>query len=205
MKLSSIILLSSLLGLSACISQQAVIQKHYTLEFPVFQENNPPDSIQALTGICEIEQIDVGQVYDRNQIVNRSDSHEISYYKYHQWAEKPSMALMELMMYYLEKAHLFESVSSRYNRVIPNYRLATTIHQLEVLEDRDQFSAHVHLEFRIINNADNRVLLHHEAERLEPLGEKDLNLFAKAVSEIFYTELEKFAGEIRDQPKLLEG
>lgn len=204
MKLSTIILLSSLISLTACISQQAVIQKHYTIEYPEEPENNAEDSQQAIPGSLEVQQIEIGPVYDKNQIVNRSDSHEITYYKYHQWAVKPSLALMRFTMYYLDKSHLFESVSSRYNRAIPDYLFTTNIHQLEVLEDKNQFSAHVHLEFRILRNADNRVLLHHEAERIEPLEERDLNLFAGAVSEIYYTELEKFAGMIRDQAKVLE-
>ncbi len=204
MKLPSFLILSFLISLTACISQQAVIQKHYTIEYPDYAESIAEDSKQAIPGSLEVQQIEMGMVYDKNQIVNRSDSHEITYYKYHQWAVKPSLALMELTMYYLDKSHLFESVSSRYNRAIPDYLFATSIHQMEVLEEKNQFSAHVHLEFRILRNADNQVLLHHEAERLEPLEEKDLNLFAGAVSEIYFSELEKFAGLIRDQAKVLE-
>jgi ABC-type uncharacterized transport system auxiliary subunit len=204
MKLSSLIFLSILTGLTGCMSQQAVIQKHYTIENPGYQDNVTPDSIQVIPVSCEIEQVEISPVYDRNQIVNRSDSHEISYYKYHQWAVKPSLAVMELIKNYLEKANLFKSVSTRYNRDIPNYRFTTAIHQLEVVEIQDQFSAHVTLEFCILNNANNRVLLQHEADRIVPLSEKNLNLFARAVSEILYTELEKFAGTIRDQRKELE-
>jgi ABC-type uncharacterized transport system auxiliary subunit len=204
MKLSTILLLSFLISLTACISQQAVIQKHYTIEYPDYLESEPKDPQQAIPGILEVQQIQIGPVYDRNHIVNRSGSHEITYYKYHQWAVKPSIALMDVTMYYLDKSHLFENISSRYNRAIPDFLFTTSIHQLEVMEAKNQFSAHVHLEFRILRNADNSVLLQHEAERLEPLEEKDLNLFAGAVSEIFYKELEKFAGMIRDQSKVLE-
>jgi ABC-type uncharacterized transport system auxiliary subunit len=204
MKLSTFILWSFLISLTACISEQTVIQKHYTLEYPDYQENYAEDSLQAIPGSLEVQQIHIAQVYDKNQIVNRSDTHEITYYKYHQWALKPSLALMELTMYYLDKAHLFETVSSRYNRAIPDYIFATSIHRLEVLEEKDQFSAHVHLEFRILRNTDNQLMLHHEAERLEPLEEKDLNLFAGAVSDVFYSELEKFAAMVRDQAKLWE-
>jgi len=204
MKLTTILSLSFLITLTACISQQSVILKHYTIEYPEFAEHKAEESGQLIPGSIEIQRIEMGPVYDKNQIVNRTDSHEITYYKYHQWAVKPSVALMEVMMYYLDNAHLFESVSSRYNRAIPDYLFTTTIHQLEVLEGKNEFSAHVHLEFRILRNTDNQVLLRHAAERLLPLEEKDLNLFASAVSEIFYLELDTFADMIRDQLKVLE-
>ena len=91
---------------------------------------------------------------------------------YNQWAVKPSLAVMEMVTKYLEEAHLFESESSVFDRNLPEYRFTTTIHQLEVIEIQDQFSAHLNLEFQILNNSDNHILLHHEADRINPFLRK---------------------------------
>ena len=44
----------------------------------------------------------ISPLYEKAQIVNRSDSHEITYYRYHQWAIRPSVAIMEVTRAYLE-------------------------------------------------------------------------------------------------------
>jgi hypothetical protein len=106
---------------------------------------------------------------------------------------------MEVIRKYLEGAGLFENVSARFSRAIPDYRFSTTIRQLEVIENKKQFLAHLHLEFRIINNADGNILLEHRADRTESLAKKELNLFASAVSHILVSELRTFEYMVREQ------
>jgi len=154
---------------------------------------------RLIGGLCEIDQVEISPLYEKTQIVNRSDSHEVTYYKYHQWAIRPSVAVMEVIRTYLEGAGLFEDVSARYSRDIPDYRFSTTIRQLEVLESKNQFQAHLHLVFRIISNADGSILAEHRADRTESLAKKELNLFASAISEMLVSELRAFEVLIRNQ------
>ncbi len=106
---------------------------------------------------------------------------------------------------YMESSGIFESVSTRYSRAIPDYHFATSIHQLEVIESKDAFSAHLNIEFRIINNLNNQMLLHHEADRTVTVSGKDLNLFANAVSNILLSELQAFTLMIDVQRSRFEG
>jgi ABC-type uncharacterized transport system auxiliary subunit len=198
------ILLTSLglmILVSGCMSEKALITRHYTIEWSDDRKEADGEDKSVIRGRCEIDPIQISPLYERMQIVNRSGSHEITYYKYHQWALRPSVAAMEVIRTYLEGANLFESVSTRYSRAIPDYRFSTTIRQLEVIESKTQFQAHLHLEFRIIDNSDDRILVEHRADRTEPLAEKELNLFASTISDILVSELRAFEARVRNQPE----
>lgn len=196
-------ILSTMLGLmiliSGCLSEKAAITRHYTIEWSGNLKEAEVSNTSLIGGLCEIDQVEIGPLYEKTQIVNRSDSHEVTYYRYHQWAIRPSVAVMEVIRTYLEGAGLFEDVSARYSRDIPDYRFSTTIRQLEVLESKNEFQAHLHLEFRIINNADGITLLEHRADRTESLEKKELNLFASAISGILVSELRAFEYMAREQ------
>jgi hypothetical protein len=109
-----------------------------------------------------------------------------------------------LIKNYLEGTGIFQSVSTRYSRAIPDYRFSTYIHHIEVIESNDAFSAHIKIEFKIIENSTNQVLLKHEADRTETLSIKDLNLFARTLSNILLSELKAFTIMIEEQRSIFE-
>jgi ABC-type uncharacterized transport system auxiliary subunit len=204
MKYTLFPILGLMILLTGCLSEKAVITKNYTIEWSDDREGSEGEKPGVIPGRCEIDQIEISPLYEKTQIVNRSDTHEITYYKYHQWALRPSVAVMEVIRTYLEGAHLFESVSTRYSRAIPDYRFSTIIRQLEVIEQKTQFLAHLHIEFRIIDNSDGKILIEHSADRTEPLAEKDMNLFATAISDILVSELRAFEVKIRNHSEVFD-
>lgn len=183
--------------LSSCIPEKNVTRKYYTLELPETYISTMQPAPERLQGECEIGRVSVNPVYDRNQIVNRNDSHEISYYVYHQWAVRPDEAIRELLYNYLDTKNIFERVASRYSRSIPDYRMEASIEKLEIV-DNNSFSAHIQMEFTLYDNSNDSILVVHGADRKEPLQKRNLNLFALEVSNIFCEELEVFTDLIGD-------
>lgn len=180
--------------LTGCMSEQSVAKKHYVIDWPESAALIPVDSLYQIKGNCEIETVRIPSLYERNQIINRSDSHELTFYQYHQWAVRPSVSILELLTQYMEQKNLFQNISTRYSRIIPDYRLTAEVLNLEVVEkNKKQFSAHVHLVLGLVNNENEEQILRHEADRLIPMTEKDLNLFAMVVSNTFINELETFS------------
>jgi ABC-type uncharacterized transport system auxiliary subunit len=204
MRVNPSITVGLLLLFTSCISEQTVTKKYYVISVQNDQADLDTIGFETIQGSCEIEQVEINPVYESNQIVNRSDSHEISYYKYHQWAVRPAVTIVELIKNYLDNNDIFQSVSSRYSRAIPNYRFGTYIHHIEVIESNDAFLAHINIEFKIIENSTNKVLLKHEADRTETLSIKDLNLFARALSNILLSELKAFTIMIKEQQSTFE-
>ena len=185
--------------LSGCMSEKAVITRYYTIEWADDRKEDAGENEWLVPGRCQIDQVAVSPLYEKTQIVNRSGSHEITYYRYHQWAIRPAVAVMEVVRTYLEGAGMFESVSSRYSRAIPDYHFTSSIRQLELVESKNQFLAHLHIEFSLVSNADGSILLEHRADRTAPLEKKELNLFAAAISDMLVTELRVFEGQFRSQ------
>jgi len=185
--------------LTGCMSEKAVITRHYTIEWPDDRKEDAGKNEWLIPGRCEIDQVEISPLYAKNQIVNRSDSHEITYYRYHQWAVRPSVAVLEVVRTYLEGAGMFESVSGRYSRAIPDFHFRTTIRQLELIESKNQFLGHLHIEFSLVSNSDGSTLLEHRADRTAPLEKKELNLFAAAISDMLVSELRAFEYLFRSQ------
>ncbi|MEA3478622.1 MAG: ABC-type transport auxiliary lipoprotein family protein [Bacteroidota bacterium] len=204
MRVNPSITVGLLLLFTSCISEQSVTKKYYVISVQNDQADLDTIGFETILGSCEIEQVEINPVYESNQIVNRSDSHEISYYKYHQWAVRPAVTIVELIKNYLDSNDIFQSVSTRYSRAIPDYRFGTYIHYIEVIESNDAFSAHIKIEFKIIENSTNQVLLKHEADRTETLSTKDLNLFARTLSNILLSELKAFTIMIKEQRSTFE-
>ena len=198
MKQYIIIIIASMLILSSCISEKRVVRKYYTLEIPEEVNITKYDIAASVPGKCEIEQVSVNSVYAKNQIVNRNDSHEITYYMYHQWAVRPDEAIRELLYTYLDNKNLFGRIATRFSMSVPEYRMETSISRLEIIEGKKFFSAHIKLKLELVLNKNDSILISHHADRTEPLKRKDLNLFAGELSNILYEELEMFAGKVKE-------
>jgi ABC-type uncharacterized transport system auxiliary subunit len=191
--------------LTGCFSEKKVERRYYTIEIPEDLISPKTDSISEVKGSCEIERVVVNDVYAKNQIVNRARSNEISYFVYNQWAVNPSDAITQLIGEYLEVAGTFQNISDRNRMSIPDFRFRTYINNLELIETGKSFSAHLSLEFKLIDNSDNKTLVSYKADRVNPLEQKDLNMFANEISTILLQELNKFTSMILDERELISG
>lgn len=204
MKNNFLILAGIMILMAGCMSEKTVVRKYYILELPEETHNIRPDPPVKIPGTCEIRQVIVNPVHDNREIANRSDSHEITYYMYHQWAVRPAEAMHQLLYEFLSEAGLFESVYKRYNRDIPDYFFEARVNDLEVVEEGETFSAHVNISLSLVDNSNNNVIMSHHADRSEILRQKDINLFASELSSILYEELMTFELMLREKKELFE-
>jgi ABC-type uncharacterized transport system auxiliary subunit len=205
MKPYGYIFVTFLIVLAGCLSEKKVVRRYYTLEIPAGKITASADTAFRIKGNCEVEQVIVNMIYDKNQIVNRAGSNEISYYIYNQWAVRPSDAITSIIKEYLGTAGLFEQTSDRYDRLVPDFKLRTSVNSLELIETKKSSIAHLNLEFRLIDNSDGRVILNHRADRENPLEENNLNIFSGEISKMLLEEFDIFTGMIADKRTLLSG
>ncbi len=194
-----ICLIITLLLIPGCMSERKIVRRYYTIEIPESQLPVSNDSISLINGNLEINQVEINPVYQKTQIVNRINSNEINYFIYHQWAVRPSEAAKDLITDYLESSHIFKSVASEGILSVSDYRLATSVNNLELVEINKSFSAHLNLEFKIFDNLDNQIIISQKADRTSVLQQRDLNLFAEEVSNLICEELKKFTILIKDK------
>jgi len=187
------IIIYLLLIMTSCLSQKSAVRKYYTIDLP---ENIEPAMIKEtdiIPGKCEIQNAVIAPVYEKSQIANRSKTHEISYYIHHMWAVNPSESVKNYVYEFMQETGLFTHLSTRYSRTIPDYRLNTTVNDLEVIEQGKSFSAHLNIEFTLLMNSNDSILVYHKADRMESLKKKDMNMFASGISKILYEEISIFS------------
>ena len=193
MKRILIISLIALLFFCGCGSQDSVVKKYYVLERPDETTFLDSTNLDQIDGFCIIKHVDVYPAFATRQIANRSDSHEITYYSYHEWAVRPSEVLTNMLVDYLNSRQVFRRAASRFWQVSPEYKIETTIFQLELAKTGGALAAHMHLQFKLIDNTSQNVITTYEADVSENLRKKNINLFASTASKMFYAELQKFS------------
>ncbi len=188
------IALAALLLLGACRSSKPVAARFYMLEYPAKQEM-ASDTLLPLPYSVEIMDIDLNPAFSTHQIALREDAHEVKYFVNHQWASRPQKSLERFVVNYFNDHGLFENVQRSFWNVQPDFRLYITIYNLEVVRDRKDFSAHLHLEMWL-ESAQGEVIHRHLADQTRMLEKRSLNLFAQAINNMFYEELNYFATKL---------
>jgi len=190
------ILMSIVFIATSCMSEKTVIRKYYTLDLGNTNYPELKNSI-PIPGKAEIGLMSIDPVFEKNQIVNRSKSHEITYYMYHQWAVRPAEAIRGLVYEFLDENRVFGEVSTRYSRTVPDYIIDINVHNLEVVESKDEFLAHLRMEMNLVKAENDSVMVSYRVDRSSPLSERDMNLFASEISSLLLEETGKFSSEIR--------
>jgi ABC-type uncharacterized transport system auxiliary subunit len=196
MKRFFFLFLALLFALYGC-SRKAVIRKYYLIEIPKIPNSNVMESTPLTEASCEVLPLTISPAFATDRITARLETHELTYYVFHQWAVKPQDALFQLIESHLQDTQIFTSVSGRFWKLIPDYQLQTRVYQLEAIQDEDKLTAHLNIDFALIDNILKQVAVFHYADKYQILERNNMNLFAEAVSELFYAEMQLFSGKIK--------
>ncbi len=202
MKKYFFILLSLIVLFPACRSSKSVYNRYYLLEIPAAAMEALPKGLETMAGRFDVREVEVAQAYNSHQIALRDGSHSIRYFTFNEWVQRPSTNLTGMLISFLDNHNVFETVQTGRQAVEPDYVLKTKVHRMEVVQQRRQLEALLFVEFALMDATGNRQLFHHSAERSRILPEKNLNMFAEAISEFFVEELTDFI--LRMQPEQIE-
>lgn len=192
-KILPVVIIAMLL-LGACRSSKPEAPRFYMLEYTAKQDI-ASDTLSALPYSLEIMDIDLNPAFSSHQIAMREDAHEVKYFVNHQWASRPQKSLERFVVNYFNEHAIFENVRRSFWNVQPDFRLYIIIYNLEVVRDRKDFSAHLHLEMWLESN-EGEVIHRHVADQTRMLEKRSLNLFAQAINNMFYEELNYFANKL---------
>ncbi len=186
----------------SCRSSKSVYNRYYLLEIPAAASESFPEGLQTMAGRFDVREVAVAQAYASHQIALRDGSHSIRYFTFNEWVQRPSTNLTGMLISFLDNNNVFEIVETGRQAVEPDYVLKTYVHRMEVVQQQKEFESVLFVEFVMMDATGNRQLFRHSAERSRILTEKNLNLFAAAISEFFVEELTDFI--MRMQPKQIE-
>jgi ABC-type uncharacterized transport system auxiliary subunit len=162
------------------------------LEMPGTVIPEMPERITPLQGSCYIQHVEVAPAFASYQIALREESHSIRYFEFNQWALRPENNMTELVNSFFSSYQVFDQILSGRLMEETDYMLTTRVHRMEVDTQTDSFEARLVVAFSLVNNTTGEVLHHHHADRSRVLPQRNLNLFAAAISELFTEELAGF-------------
>ncbi len=177
--------------LPSCQPGKSAVQKYMTIEFPTQKQFS--DSLSVLPYNVEIKDVDVYPALETHQIAIREKPHQLRYFTNNQWAVRLDKALTQYLLDYYQRNPIFELTANRYWTTTPEFQISTFVYNVEVREEKKDFLAYLHVDFKLIDTASKEVVTSHTAENTRLLSKRDLNLFAGAINDMFFEELHYFA------------
>lgn len=193
-----IIIIVSIFLFSACASEQRAI-KYYTIDTYALE---PSDTVTYGNGatlpyVVEVLDFSVAGPYNDTRIALRTDSHELQYYHYHQWAESPAAAVRYFVWRYLNTAEVFDVCQLRVTLSAPQLIVTGAVNQLERMDVGGHSGAYVNAVFQLVDVRENRILVSHDIDTYRPFDDNaPMNVFAREVKSIFGDEMKAFVEKI---------
>ena len=180
---------------TGCRSGRSVNNRYYLMEYPPDVSVNLTEETAASEKTCYVHTVSVHPAFSASQIAFRESSNEISYYAFNQWANRPEPVFTRMLVEFLEKTNIFHDIVMNSSPDNADFSLETSVQRLEVVNENNDYHAHLQVRFRLIENESGKILTEHNAKSNKEMKERDLNLFALGVSEIFIEELSVFANQ----------
>lgn len=192
--IGSLLLLLPLLA-SGCVFFQSNVTFYYLFEYdrepPVLLEEAPVD------GTVGVEEAEVSPVFERRQIVRRTEGPQLTFLSNDLWAVTPSSGLQEMLMDRLRASGLFEAVAPEARDLAPAYLITSRVDVLEFDESGEVPRARVSIQIFFREAATGTVILAVGDERSRDLEEATAYRFVVAVNEIFGEEIDRLIEEIQ--------
>jgi ABC-type uncharacterized transport system auxiliary subunit len=196
MKSLIILILVTGLLLPGCRAGRTVTNRFYILEYPRDLSVTLPDPLITLDRSCFVSQVDVFPAFATNQIAYRENSHEIRYYSFNHWAVRPEASFTRMILTFFDTYPVFEQVYHDSPVHNADYTIETSVLRLEVVREGNDFLANLILKFRLTDNTTGDVVTEHNASNTTEIVERNLNLFAAAVNEMFIEEFSVFINAV---------
>ena len=188
-------LLASLL-LSGC-AKKAIIRKYYVLEADnagsMFNLN-----IEPLPYRVDVRDFYVSKAFEQARIAVRSESHELDYFFYHNWAVRPSSAIADIIHSLFVRENIFRTCR-RGHSLRPDYWITGQIYALERIHNRDQKASHLSGIIELIDGRNETPVVRYEFDQTaELLEDRSMNGFAKSLSGVIVDVSRTFVHRIVD-------
>jgi ABC-type uncharacterized transport system auxiliary subunit len=198
MKYIFLLILATGLLLPGCRGGRALTTRYYLLEYPEDVSVNSPESSATIGRSCFVNIVEVYPPFATNQIAHRENTHELSYYAFNQWAVRPEASLTRILLDFLDKYRIFEQLYTTHPSPETDYTIDTAVQRMEIVSENNDYHASIAVRFRLIDNISGEIAAEHTTRSMKEMKQRDINLFAGAISSMFVEELGTFISEINN-------
>lgn len=187
--------------LAGCFGGKSVAPTYYLIEFPfdaeISKENHSDEEDDPIP--IHVLEIDVHPAFASHEIAIREDSHEFRYFTNHKWTNRPEQNLAIFMQNFFGQHDGFMIINPRKFALRDYYIVELYVNRLEVVKNGKQYSAYLQMEIVLREGDTSKKVFKHVVNRSEPMNERNLNMFAAAVSRMFLEELKLFSQNVEKE------
>lgn len=185
--------LSMLILVSTSCMTTTPTKHYYIISYPFTTPSN-----ETLTHFSlRVKDFSISSTYNRNQIVYRYSPHELEYYNYRFWAEKPQKMVSELIRKSITRSSLFSKVTRKLGDYPPDFILTGDIDAIEELDSSDLWFAHLSINLSLERFSDKKVVWSYSFDRKRKVLVKDPRIVVRALSEIMSKEMSLIIDSLR--------
>ncbi|MFC1849622.1 ABC-type transport auxiliary lipoprotein family protein [candidate division CSSED10-310 bacterium] len=176
--------------------------KHYYLvTFPMpkpFPQIKYPFTVR-------VKDFRISSTYNRNQLVYRYSLHELEYYNYQLWTEKPQKMVSDLVRKSIARSNLFAKVTEKLGEATPDFTLTGEIDAIEELDSDDFWYAHLAMRFQLQRFEDDKIIWTYSFDERRKVTVKEPRIVVRTLSEILDREMMKIIKNLDAFLKRKEG
>ncbi|MFO7780952.1 MAG: ABC-type transport auxiliary lipoprotein family protein [Spirochaetia bacterium] len=206
--LSALLVLTSALLLSGCLSQPMEPTNYYVLEFDGSVPGAPPErgaaddtgaaAVEGQGPAVIIQDAEVAPMFDRRQLLQRLDGPLVRYRNGDLWAVSPATAVANLVREGVERSPRFGSVSTG-RRAAGSYEVVIRIDALTHYCCSRMSEGEVAGELTLLDLRSGSTVVGRRFERREELADEEPRSFVEAVSRILSEEVVAFLAKAPDE------
>lgn len=175
-------------------AKKAIIRKYYLIEIPADAQIIQADSTYYPYRV-DVRDFQISKAIDQTHIALLSDTQELSYYFYHNWAVRPSTGIPDMIYHVLSKKSIFTSLVRGFSSH-PDYQITGDVYHLE-RDEIGQIRARIAADIKLIDMQTGDTKAFHSFDRTDAFqNPKSMNAFAVAVSQILYQEITVFTDSL---------
>ena len=185
--------------LAGCRGGRQVAPKFYLIEYPYGQELVVDERFDTLSIPIFVSEVSIHPAFSSHEIAIRENSHEIRYFSNHRWTNRPVQSVKHFAEKFFEEHESFKLVDARVYALQEFLTLDIKINRMEVVLEGKKYFAQLQLEMSIRKADEIDNAFHHAVSRVEPLPDRNLNLFASTISTILMDELKEFSQNLLEE------
>lgn len=184
------------LGVIFSCTRKMVVHRYYVLQIPAATDSLNGNKIVVSHKRCELLPVIVAPAYAGRRIALRRQSHELTYFAYHQWAVPLDQEMEYILNQWLTSSHLFGNKFVRASAPA-DFQLQATVWEIEMISLKGKLHAHLHMNLDLLQTSTNQVVVSHRFDVIRQLPSQKANAFARTISAILSEELQKFGRKVR--------